>query len=210
MTFLKSRIHSPGVAATIALHAVFGIAMLQFDSTQSSAAAAPVMVSLVDSAGQEHAITPPKPTAAPRPVPKSSPAPMAEASALESSIALPTPVSTAEAPESIPAESHPMDDASMASSITLPRFNVDYLKNPPPLYPALSRRLGEQGRVMLRALVRADGTPAEVAIHRSSGSPRLDQAALDAVRRWRFVPARQGDTAIAAPVLVPISFTLQG
>jgi len=44
----------------------------------------------------------------------------------------------------------------------------------------------------------------------SSGSPRLDQAALDTVKRWRFVPARQGDQSVAAWVVVPISFSLEG
>ena len=90
-----------------------------------------------------------------------------------------------------------------------PRFDAGYLKNPAPAYPPASRRLGEEGRVVLRVLVDRDGVPGEVAIKTSSGFPRLDQAAEDAVRRWKFVPARQGDEAVRAAVLVPIVFNLR-
>jgi protein TonB len=73
----------------------------------------------------------------------------------------------------------------------------------------MSRRLSEQGRVLLRVQVEADGRAGDVQLHTSSGSPRLDQSALDTVRRWKFVPARRGQEAIAATVLVPIAFTLK-
>jgi protein TonB len=74
----------------------------------------------------------------------------------------------------------------------------------------LSRRIGEHGRVLLRVVVRPDGTPESVELRQSSGSPRLDEAALDAVRKWRFVPARRGDVPITAAVIVPIVFALEG
>jgi protein TonB len=91
-----------------------------------------------------------------------------------------------------------------------PSFNAAYLNNPPPAYPSVSRRMGQQGKVMLRVLVNASGTTDKVEIRSSSGFERLDDAALDAVRHWRFVPARQGDRPVAAWVLVPIIFTLEG
>lgn len=91
-----------------------------------------------------------------------------------------------------------------------PNFNANYLDNPAPSYPALSRRMGEQGRVMLRVFVEADGLPSKLELRTSSGLERLDQAALDAVRRWKFVPAKQGDQAVAAWVVVPILFNLKG
>jgi len=94
--------------------------------------------------------------------------------------------------------------------ITAPIFNADYLRNPPPAYPTLSRRIGEQGRVVLRVLVSAAGSPQAVEIRESSGHPRLDRAAREAVERWRFVPAKRGDQPIAAWVLVPVSFSLEG
>ena len=94
--------------------------------------------------------------------------------------------------------------------VTPPNFNADYLDNPAPAYPALSRRMGEQGRVLLRVYVDVDGAPSKLEVRSSSGSERLDQSALDAVRRWKFAPAKQGDKAVAAWVVVPISFNLKG
>ena len=74
---------------------------------------------------------------------------------------------------------------------------------------ALHRRLGEQGRVLLRVFVSPDGAAAQVEIRESSGFERLDRAARDTVLRWRFVPARQGERGVAAWVLVPITFSIR-
>ena len=92
---------------------------------------------------------------------------------------------------------------------TPPSFRAAYLRNPEPAYPTPSRRLGEQGTVQLRVLVSADGHATHVDIHRSSGFPRLDEAAAQAVREWRFVPAKRGATAVEAQVIVPIVFRLE-
>ncbi|ENO95079.1 TonB family protein, partial [Thauera phenylacetica B4P] len=96
------------------------------------------------------------------------------------------------------------------ATVTAARFDAAYLNNPRPGYPALSRRLREEGQVTLRVLVSPDGQPAQVELRTSSGSERLDRAAREAVARWRFVPARRGDIAIESWVLVPIVFKLQG
>lgn len=116
------------------------------------------------------------------------------------------------APESEP-PSTPPPPASAAPSppapIAPPRFDAAYLDNPAPQYPAISRRLREEGKVMLRVFVEPDGSPSQVNIHQASGFARLDRAALDAVRHWRFVPARQGAEQIGAWVLVPIAFSLR-
>ena len=90
-----------------------------------------------------------------------------------------------------------------------PRFNADYLDNPKPPYPVLSHRLKEEGEVRLRVWVDAAGAPSRVALSKSSGFERLDRIALETVQRWRFTPARQGDQAIAAQVIVPITFNLK-
>jgi len=95
-----------------------------------------------------------------------------------------------------------------AAPLVAARFDADYLRNPKPLYPAQSRRMGEEGRVILLVRVLADGSAASVQVKTGSGSARLDQAALEAVRQWRFVPARRGDDALDSAVLVPISFAL--
>lgn len=89
------------------------------------------------------------------------------------------------------------------------RFDADYLHNPKPIYPPASRRLSEEGTVTLRVRVSAEGATLAVELRQSSGYPRLDEAALDAVRRWRFVPARQGAEAIESWVAVPIAFKLE-
>jgi len=85
-----------------------------------------------------------------------------------------------------------------------------YRSNPKPAYPGASRRLGEQGTVLLRVFVTALGDATRVELKSSSGFPRLDQAAQDAVQRWKFVPARRGEQAVDAWVLVPIKFSLKG
>lgn len=92
--------------------------------------------------------------------------------------------------------------------VTPPRFNAAYLNNPAPVYPPILRRAGEEGRVVLRVLVTAEGTAGEVQVLRPSSSALFDEAALSAVRKWRFVPAKRGDTAIAEWVQVPIDFKL--
>lgn len=112
------------------------------------------------------------------------------------------PTAAIEAPKSTPSQ-------NPAAATTPPRFDADYLDNPPPAYPRLSKRLNESGRTVLMVHVDADGLPLQVNLHTSSGYGRLDQAALDAVRRWRFIAAKQGDKAVAAWVLVPIHFALR-
>lgn len=99
--------------------------------------------------------------------------------------------------------------AGTEPSIKEARFDAAYLNNPAPDYPRLSRRRGEEGRVLLRVRVLADGRPDSVEIQGSSGHPRLDDAARDTVRSWRFVPARRGDVAIDSWLGVPIVFRLE-
>jgi protein TonB len=93
--------------------------------------------------------------------------------------------------------------------IVAPRFDAAYLNNPRPEYPRIARRMGEQGRVLLNVFVSAAGNAEKVEIRTSSGHARLDQAAREAVQRWKFVPARRGDEPVSAWVIVPISFVLE-
>jgi protein TonB len=89
------------------------------------------------------------------------------------------------------------------------RFDAAYLRNPKPLYPPMSKKLREEGKVMLRVYVLANGSAGKVEIKQSSGSARLDEAARSAVTQWRFVPARRRNEAVDAWVVVPISFNLE-
>jgi periplasmic protein TonB len=79
----------------------------------------------------------------------------------------------------------------------------------PPVYPESARRRGQQGRVILRVSVAPDGDPVQVAVGHSSGFTSLDDAALDAVRRWRFVPAMQNGHPVQAVAEVPVLFRLE-
>ena len=91
---------------------------------------------------------------------------------------------------------------------TAPRFNAAYLHNPAPVYPPSSRRLGEEGKVLLHVKVSAAGQPVAVDLEKSSKFERLDEAARQAVARWRFVPAKRGEEAVEGSVIVPIVFRL--
>lgn len=77
-----------------------------------------------------------------------------------------------------------------------------------PTYPSASRRAGEEGTVRLKVLVDEKGRPRDVSIANSSGFARLDQAAMEAVRKWRFVAATDGTNAITAWTQVAITFRL--
>lgn len=100
------------------------------------------------------------------------------------------------------------DATEKHSARTQPVFDAVYLHNPAPVYPARARRQGVQGKVLLEVAVTADGQARTVSIKRSSGSSVLDDAASDAVGRWRFVPAKQGNEAVEARVIVPVEFKL--
>ena len=94
-------------------------------------------------------------------------------------------------------------------AVVAARFDADYLHNPKPVYPALSRRMSEEGKVLLKVRVSAQGTALDVAVSKSSGFARLDAAATEAVTRWRFVPAKRGDEPVDSSVIVPITFALE-
>src|SRR3569623_2718304 len=110
--------------------------------------------------------------------------------------------------KTVPAAIPPVAEAAPPAPVIPPRCDAAYLDNPAPAYPPLSRRLREQGTVLLRVYGEPTGLPGRVELKQSSGYARLDGVALDTVKRWRFVPARQDTTAVAGWVVVPISFSL--
>lgn len=168
----------------------------------------PLMVTLIE------APAPPKvevvPQSKPKPKPKSKK--VVKKSPLPKTTHIHTREESAPEPESVaaaaPALKGPKSEAPPDRAP--PRFSADYLNNPGPRYPALSRRLGEEGRVLLRVLVNAEGHPEGIHVNHSSGFSRLDSAAREAVAQWRFVPAKLGDRSVRAWVIVPIVFTLGG
>lgn len=114
---------------------------------------------------------------------------------------------SAEAPRAAVESRTPAPPAEVPA--TPPLFNAAYLRNPAPVYPAVARRSGDQGTVMLKVLVSPEGVPLRIELDLSSGSKSLDGAALDAVKGWRFVPARRGAQNIEGWVRVPVVFKLE-
>lgn len=147
----------------------------------------------------------PAPPVRPRPVTRSEPPPVAPVLAAAAESASPAPFAVAPAPPAPPVDPAP---APAAPAMVEARVDADYLHNPKPVYPLAARRRGDQGRVVLRVHVSVQGTALAVEIGQSSGHSSLDEAARDAVLRWRFVPARRGGEAVDSWVNVPVVFRI--
>ena len=144
---------------------------------------------IVDSAAVDSAPVSERPSA---PVAASAPTPFGAVNTSNAHAAVvPAPVSAPAPPSGIVASAKPR-----------------YRSNPAPDYPVPSRRRQEEGIVLLNVLVRPDGLPATVSLNRSSGYPLLDRAALDAVNRWTFEPARAAGVPVSSTILIPIRFSL--
>ena len=79
----------------------------------------------------------------------------------------------------------------------------------PPVYPRIARESGWEGTVLVRVVVQPDGSPDSIKIRKSSGYPVLDHAAIDAIKKWRFLPAKDGNFSIRSVVEIPINFDLK-
>lgn len=180
-------------------------------------------------------VSPPTPTVAPpppaptpalsptvRPVvktktvtnPQPSPMPLAVADPLPAAAA-PEGVATPQAPApvaavAVAAAAPPAPPAPHAPPrVELPSSNADYLQNPKPQYPGISKRLGEQGQVVHSVLIGADGLPVSARLIKSSGYERLDQSAYTAVMRWRYVPGKRNGVPTTMSFNVPINWVLE-
>jgi TonB family protein len=87
---------------------------------------------------------------------------------------------------------------------------ANYARRRSPEYPERARRKGWEGTTLLKVLVDQEGTSKLIEVNRSSGFVALDRAAVKAVKRWRFHPARDGDRPIESWVEIPIQFRLKG
>lgn len=153
-----------------------------------------------------------KPAAARKPLQPKPPKPVSEplrslpeATGATASAPAPSPSSmpTPNAPAATAAASAPK-----AESFTEANYRANYAFNPKPEYPRIARSRGWQGKVLLRVQVSAAGTSEDVIVHRSSGHEILDESAVEAVKKWKFVPAKRGATPVASSVVVPILFSL--
>jgi len=219
----KKVTNSYGVLAlVVCVHILAVIALINAKATQPiiKELQVPMMVSLVASPAPEPEVVPLIPTP-PQPVVKQQKPvikkqePTPKPVAVEQEVAQPVvteapttpaaPVVVAKVPEVVEA---PPPKAVAEPVVEPPRFGAAYLHNPAPDYPQMARRLGQQGRVLLKVLVAENGTAETVALATSSGFEKLDQAAIEAVKKWSFIPAKRSNEAISAYVLVPVKFSL--
>lgn len=87
---------------------------------------------------------------------------------------------------------------------------LDYLELSSPDYPKIARAKGWEGTVILKALVEKDGTCTNAVVEKSSGFKALDESAVQAVKQWKFSPARMGNTPYASLARIPVQFVLTG
>lgn len=190
-------------------------------------------VALVSAPGQQASTAPPAPPKAVKPIqPKKPPVkkPLKKKKlAKQKQAKLPKPETVSDAMLPVPSLTESYADASETRSDATTNanaaksasgtqgnaepyseasFNANYGTNPKPKYPTIARSRGWQGKVLLRVRVTAEGLSEEVSVQRSSGHEILDESAIAAVEKWKFIPARRGNTAVACSVIVPIIFTL--
>ena len=189
----------------VAAHAGAAFLIIAAKTVSPPVPEAPLAVDLLQQPAE------PKPPEA-KPLPVAMPQPAARLKSPPQPAAPPNEATASTSPSSTAPATSPSDTSPAPAAeptVTSARFDADYLKNPAPPYPAIARRMGEQGKVILRVAVSAQGAAESVEVRTSSGSSRLDEAAANTVRHWKFVPARRGETPVASWVLVPINFKLE-
>lgn len=208
------------LALVLSLH-LWGVMWLLQPAEQITKAQPMIMeVSLVSAPSQQAAaiaqpkLEEPKKPPVKKPVTKKKPV-------IRKQMELPKPLAMAD--EKLPApskvESTPAPVAASAAKasskittdtapFTEANFNANYGSNPKPKYPGLATSRGWQGTVQLLVKVSAEGDSEEVTVQRSSGYDVLDEAAVEAVEKWKFIPAKRRDTPVASSVIVPINFVL--
>lgn len=145
---------------------------------------------------------PPPPEKKPEPKPKPKPLPKAPPS--ERAVKAPEPEP---APPVVEKPAEPKPAPATQAPIVPPSEDAGQISNPAPTYPSLSRRLREEGIVVLDILIKANGTVGEIKLKNSSGFKRLDDAAIKAVKHWRYQPATQAGIAIDYWYEQPLNFS---
>ncbi len=184
------------------------VALWMLEPVETMTLAQPMMmeVSMLNAPSPKPVVAPPKP-----PEPKKIPPKKVEK---KKEPVLPKPLPMAE--DAIPkpsaqpvVDSRPTENkAPVPETYTEANFKANYGINPKPVYPPLAVNRGWEGKVLLRVSVSAEGTPLSVSIHQSSGHESLDDAAVEAVEKWKFIPAKKGEKAVPCNVIVPINFSL--
>ena len=215
-----------GLLLTLVLLVHLSAAIWLLKPAEAFTKAQPMMmeVSLVAAPSQQAAAAPivqPKP-AEPKKPPEKKPV-KKKKPVTPQQMELPKPLAMADEMLPAPSKSESIPDfapTSAASKVTSKatadtalfteaNFNANYGSNPKPKYPGIATSRGWEGTVRLLVRVSADGLSEEVTVQRSSGYDVLDQAAIEAVQKWKFIPAKRGDMQVSSSVIVPIDFILQ-
>lgn len=149
-----------------------------------------------------------QPIASPAP-PLQTPAPQALADSSRTPVSNVAPAVAPPGPAAPPTATPMVAVPSSAASVELPSSDADYLHNPKPAYPRLSKQRDEQGTVMVHVQIGVDGQALQAEIKQSSGFHRLDQAALDAALLWRYIPGKRAGVPEIMWTDVPISFVFK-
>lgn len=207
------------VAAILALHGAAAWGLLQVDAVRRAVTeAAPIFVEWLAPPAppvQPEPPAPPPPTVTPKtpPTPVIAAAPPTERPApfvVPETPTQPAPVAPPAPPEVVvAAPASPAPPPPPAAPRELPASAIQYLEPPEPVYPRASRRQGETGLVVVRVFVGTDGLPKQLQVLQSSGFVRLDEAALEGVRRARFKPPTENGQPAAGWARIPIPFELE-
>ncbi len=200
----------PGIVLVLAVHGLALWVLLAQRLLPLPEEASTLMVNFIAPPAPQQ--TAPKPAPRP-PEPKLLPKPAPHQLVAEAPV-----LSPAEPVAPPPPLAPPVEVAPQAPPLPLPQgpvalggeLSVVCPERQAPAYPAQSRRLGETGKVVLRVTLDERGSVARANVERSSGYPRLDEAALGAVRGWRCTPARRNGQPVEATALQPFNFVLEG
>jgi protein TonB len=202
------------VGAVVLAHLGGAWALLQVEAVRNAVAeVAPLVVDFVappPPPDEPKPPPPPPPPVVPRTLPPPPPPVIATAAPVEeaqpAAMVVPPPE-----PAPPPAEpvAPPAPPAPPPVVRSIPATAVSYLEPPAPVYPLASKRLNEQGEVLIRVEIGADGRARQVLVSRSSGHQRLDNAALAAVRAARFKPYTENGVPLVVWSTVPIQFELE-
>jgi TonB family C-terminal domain len=205
------KLNLPAAALALTLAAILLAALVQTSYRRAQNEAARLAVINLSAA------PPPPPPAAPRDVPEQQRAPVARPRALtqipdERSplLAVPDPSPPPPVPVTLaPAPPAPVALPAPPATVEADDLSARILFSAPPSYPRESRRQREEGTVLLALTLDVDGSVAAISVAQSSGFYRLDEAALRAVRKWRWAPTIRRGQAVKVKGLVEIPFILR-
>lgn len=200
-------VNMPAIMLVVALHAALGFALLHMRQVYvQKKEAALAVVNLTP---------PPPPPSEEPPPPPSPPQVVAPPPIVRTPLPMTPTVMTTPEPVPVPVTAAPSPPAPVAlppappSTVNAADLMARMVSGKPPRYPIESRRKHEQGTVVLQLVLGLDGRVASIAIAQSSGIKRLDDAALDAVRGWRWEPMIRNGAPVQVKGLVEIPFVLK-